>query len=168
MRQVALGVALCEASNGVRELGGENRGPRVRAYLNAVGINVPAPWCAAFVQYCTDVAFEGVGQVNPLNDVALEALVQSYFNWANEGGHIIRDEDAMPGDLILFKFGGKRWDHIGFVVRSLHNGEYRTVEGNTSAGVGASQAEREREGDGVFIRRRQLGLAPTCIVRWSA
>lgn len=167
---VTLGVALGDVDHGVIEEGGPNTGPRVRAYLKHCDppINVAAPWCAAFVQYVSDVSADALDVPNPLNDVRLEAYVQSYHDWAKANGKLVDVEEAKPGDLILYNFGGKRWDHIGIVMRPLHSGKIAAIEGNTGPGIGASAIERERDGDGVYVKVRQLGRQPIAIVRWAA
>jgi hypothetical protein len=166
---VALGVALGDVDHGVIEEGGPNAGPRVRAYLKHCDppINVAAPWCAAFAQYVSDVAADALDIQNPLNDVKLEAYVQSYHEWAKATGTIVDVAQAQPGDLILYNFGGHRWDHIGIVLRALRGGKIAAVEGNTSPGVGASAEERERDGDGVYVKVRTIGRQAIEIVRWS-
>lgn len=42
-------IARCEI--GVREIGENNRGPRVEEYLRAAGVQPPGAWCAAFVRW---------------------------------------------------------------------------------------------------------------------
>lgn len=170
LAHVALGVALGDVDHGVHEEGGNNNGSRIRAYLKHCDppINVAAPWCAASCQYWADFAADALGVQNPLNDVRLEAYVQSYHDWAKAAGKLIDVEHAQPGDLILYNFGGSRFDHIGIVLQPLHAGRIVSVEGNTSPGVGASAVERERDGDGVFVKVRTLGRQPIAIVRWAA
>lgn len=167
---VTLGIALGDVDHGVIEEGGPNAGPRVRAYLKHCDppINVAAPWCAAFVQYVSDCAADALDVSNPLDDVKLEAYVQSYHDWANAGGKIVDVAQAQAGDLILYSFGGKRFDHIGIVLRPLSGGKVAAVEGNTSPGVGASAEERERDGDGVYVKVRTIGRQAIEIVRWAA
>lgn len=166
---VALGVALAEAERGVHEEGGNNRGADIRKYLAACDppINVAAPWCAAFCQWATDVAAEAMGIPNPLDAVKLEAYVQSYHDWAKAQNRLVYISAAKPGDLILYNFGGTRWDHIGIVLRLLPGGMIACVEGNTSPGVGATNQERERDGDGVFVKTRIISRQPIAIVRWT-
>jgi hypothetical protein len=166
---VTLGIALGDVDHGVIEEGGPNAGPRVRAYLRHCDppLNVAAPWCAAFVQYVSDVAAEALDIYNPLNGVKLEAYVQSYHEWAKAHARIVDVAQAQSGDLILYSFGGKRWDHVGIVLRALSGGKIAAVEGNTSPGVGASAVEREREGDGVYIKVRTIGRQDIEIVRWA-
>lgn len=169
IRLVALGFAASEADHKVREVGGNNRGPRIREYLDNVGIAVDAPWCAAFVAYCADGAARVLGTPNPLDDVQLEALVQSYYDRFQ--GSQVAAADVLPGDLALFRFSGSdRWNHIGFVAQPPKPGStaFWTVEANTSAGVGATDEEREREGDGVYVKPRELGAGyPVCFLAWD-
>src|SRR5690554_3172510 len=109
---VTLGVALADADHKVREVGGNNRGPRITQYLRGVEppIHVDAPWCAAAVQYWSDVAARGLGVKNPLDAVRHEALVQSYYDHLKDRGEVAVDL-VEPGDLCLFQFpnGPDRW-----------------------------------------------------------
>lgn len=162
---VALGFAAAEADHAVREAGGPNTGPRIRKYLANVDppINVAAPWCAAFVQYCADRAAALAGAPNPLDAVKLEAYVQSYHEWAKKAGAIVPPEKAEPGDLVLYDFHGTRWDHIGIlVVRPDADSWFRAIEGNTNEAG-------SRDGDGVFFKLRRLNNGyPVEFVRWAA
>lgn len=170
LQHVALGMALGEAEWKVREEGGENRGPRVTAYLRNTDppIAVAAPWCAAFLQFVADRAADHMMMANPLNEVRQEALVSSYWSWASQEGHLVDLANAEPGDLVLFNFRGKGWDHIGLVVQRISANTLVTVEGNTSAGVGTNRVEQEREGDGVFVKHRSTDRQPIALIRWAA
>lgn len=177
LRNAALAVAIGEAANDVREEGGENRGEKVREYLSNSGIEIAAPWCAAFVQWCADSAAGYLGVRNPLDDVNREALVLDYAILGDERAWIVEPFEARAGDLVLFEFGDAgRWNHIGFLEERLQyvvQGErrvyrsFRTVEGNTSPGVGSTSSEREREGDGVFRKVRKIANRPTLFLSWD-
>lgn len=145
---------------GVREES-ENWGTEVKDYLAAAGIWVPAPWCAAFVNWCAESAARLLGLSSPLEEVVLQAYVQSYFEWAQDGERLISAEEAGPGDLFLLWFPRLgRYGHIGWVdeVRE-HHGDYLTIEGNTNA-AGA------REGLYVMERIRPITRAVK-FMRWS-
>jgi hypothetical protein len=159
MSYAALGAALAEADHKVRESGGNNRGPRIREYLKNVGFAEGAPWCAAFTQYCSDVAARGLGVVNPLDEVVQEAIVQSYYD--RFMGSVV--EVPQSGDLVLFKFSGSAtWNHIGFVAQPPRAGKttFWTVEGNTGD-------VDQRDGDGVYLKPRELGKYPVCFIAWD-
>ena len=155
---VALGVAAAEADHKVRETEGNNRGARIRQYLAGAGISVDAPWCAAFVDYCYDLAARTLGASNPLEPVKLEALVQSYYDRLQ--GDQIEPYEVEPGDLVLFKFPGPdRWNHMGLVSQPPKQGStvFFSVEGNTGD-------VDQREGDGVYVKPRDIAKQPTCFI----
>lgn len=162
---MALGVAACDADHKVREVGGNNKGPRIRQYLASVDppINIAAPWCAAFVFYCAELAARTLGIRNPLDPVRQEALVQSYYDWFRPGGSVVEAKDTLPGDLVLFRFNDSvTWNHIGFVAQTPNeDGVFWTVEGNTSE-------ENQRDGDAVVLKPRELNAGyPVCFIRWA-
>jgi uncharacterized protein YfaT (DUF1175 family) len=150
---------------------GTNDGKAVRRVLKNAGINVAAPWCAAWVQDISDSAAKSLGMSNPLDEVKQEALVQSYANWASakpKDRLVIFPSRALPGDLVLFKFGtADRWNHIGIVTHPPHDdatgAAFRTIEANTSSGAAGSQ----RDGDGVYERIRTVVPGKTMFVRWA-
>lgn len=159
-----LGVAAAEAARQVREVGGNNRGVDIRRYLAACDppINVAAPWCAAFVQWASDVAAHALGVPNPLDDVRDEALVQSYYDFFAPHG-VVPFELARPGDLAVFRFpnGPARWNHIGILARKPdQHGMFWCLEGNTSDA-------NQRDGDGVHLKPRMANTAyPVEFIRW--
>lgn len=158
----ALGAAAHDLRRGVRE-SRANAGREIDHMLRNAGITVAAPWCAAFVQDVTDSAARALGVVNPLDAVKLEALVQSYVNWAESEGRMFRDASkVVPGDLVCFKFAPyTRWNHIGIVrVPPTAEGVLKTIEGNTN--VAGS-----REGDGVYEKSRNVVKDRVCFIRWA-
>jgi len=145
-----------------------NDGRDVKHILRNAGINTPAPWCAAWVQDVTDSAAKSLGVVNPLDAVQLEALVQSYANWAAQDAAkriVSFPSRAIPGDLVLFKFGTSgRYDHIGIVKRAPRDdaggAAFYAMEGNTNAAG-------SREGDGVYEKIRSVVPGKTLFLRWA-
>lgn len=171
LRDGVLGAAIVEADHGIHE-GKEEDRQRVLRYLKncTPPISVRAPWCAAFVQYLTDIVAHARGKKNPFDAVMQEALVQSYFNWGTEKGLVLPRGAVSPGDLVLFQFNGsKTWNHIGFVLEGPRNGRFRSIEGNTSPGVGATDEERERNGGGVWLKDRRTDASyPVTFLRFPA
>lgn len=172
---VTLGFAAADADHRVREVGGNNFGPRIKQYLDSLDppLKQGAPWCAAFVQYCSDRAAKVLGKPNPLDAVKHEALVQSYYDHFEK--FVVPGERATksgfypePGELVLFKFpvGGKpadRWNHIGIVAQYPSQGSpiFWCIEGNTGD-------VDQRDGDGVYLKPRDMSKYPTCFIRWGA
>jgi len=157
-RELALRWALREAKRGVREKGGNNRGPDVEKYQRATWLSGTGwPWCMAFVVWC----FRQAGY-----DIRRTAGVEDFDTWArSEGTQVDR---PLRGDVVLFDLDGdgKYDDHTGFVVRCLSiriAGSWllRTVEGNTSSGEAGSQSD----GDGVFVRTRLVRKSRVHFVR---
>ena len=166
---VSLGVALAHADFKIREEGGNNRGPMIRKYLASLDPPMAegAPWCAAFAAYCSDVAARALGIANPLDAVKLEALVQSYYDYFRLDviGPAVKPE---PGDLVLFKFGkdgkpSETWNHIGIIAQAPKPGLTIAwvVEGNTGD-------IDQRDGDGVYLKPRDLAKLTSCCIRWAA
>lgn len=158
----ALGAAAHDLRRGVRE-SRENAGKEIDHMLRNAGITVAAPWCAAFVQDVTDSAARALGVANPLDAVKLEALVQSYVNWATEAGTLVTDPARVqPGWLMVFRFAPyTRWNHIGFVLRRrVADGTVETIEGNTNTAG-------SREGDGVYQKVRRAGDSHTAFIAWA-
>lgn len=120
-----------------------NRGPMVDKYLHSVGINVPAPWCAAFVSYnLQQLKIPNPGTAwSP--DYAREKdaiFLRKKFAWS-----------PLPGDVVTYYYPNlRRVGHVGFFCRKDLSGYIITIEGNTN-GAGS------REGDGVYKKKREIG-----------
>lgn len=168
LRLKTLEIARGEYQAGVREQGGNNRGPRVSQYQKAAGIGSEA-WCAAFVNWCAEQAAASMRVKSPLERVPLQGYCQSYYEHFKKLGFLVKPEEAMPGDLFLLWYqnlnrGKGRYGHIGFVFRNQpdENGFY-SIEGNTTLkGTRDSSA-----GDGVNSLFRRYTAKPTVFVRWT-
>lgn len=129
-RERALEVALAEAHAGVHEIGGNNRGPMVAAFLASAGIAVPAAWCMAFVHWC----YLRVGLV-----LGGGASVGFFEEWGSANGDLV--SRPLRGDLGCWDYThqtGYAWgDHVFIVERVLALGPFgfllKTVEGNTGS-----------------------------------
>jgi hypothetical protein len=155
-RLVAAALEVARSEIGTRERG-VNDGPKVRGFLRAAGIGVPAPWCCAFVYYCIKQAAEVLDVPNPL---VKTAYCPSLANWAKSEGVLMTKPAA--GDIFLSygRTGGVyRAFHTGF-VSGVEGARFATTEGNTN--IGGS-----REGVGVFARTRPVSGAYK-FVRWGA
>lgn len=102
-------------------------------------------YCAMFVSWvyaqCPNDSIPG----------GMFAYVPYGINRARAAGAIVSFEQAVPGDLICFDWGGDGVaDHVGIVEGYPSNGTIVTIEGNTSAGTTGSQSN----GGGVYRRTR--------------
>lgn len=103
------------------------------------------PYCAMFISYCLDWA-----------GVTAEGVPGAYVPWIlsanSDAGRLVFNEDAEPGDLVMFDWQGDGIaDHIGIVEENhADEGWMQTIEGNTSPGSGGSQSN----GGGVYRRAR--------------
>ena len=135
---------------GIREEGGENHGPRILQYMRATWMpdesnKAGYPWCAAFVCWVVTEAVRAL-QLPKKDYVYQGADAYGWEKFARKKGwHVLtRDEQALPGDLVIFEFS-----HIGIVVQDLGPNHYfHTIEGNTNG-------DGEREGDGVYKKERE-------------
>lgn len=111
------------------------------------------PYCAMFSSYCLDWA--GVPCVGMPS-----AYCPDIVNAGREAGCTQYNEDAEPGDLVLFDWDGDGLaDHIGIVEENHPDEGYMTtIEGNTSSGSAGSQS------NGGVVARRQRGYGSICCV----
>jgi hypothetical protein len=122
---------------------GSNWGGTIPQYLASVGINSPAPWCAAFVYYCFEHAHD---VVNILPRTGYTPLIH---RWVKANKRIITAQQAQKADLVLFWFPAlKRVAHVG-IVGKITPSDVWTIEGNTND-------EGSREGYEVARRKRKL------------
>lgn len=129
IRERALRIAQTQV--GVKEdPPGSNWGPKVRRYLAAAGIKVPAPWCAAFVTWCYAQAGKKLTFPN-------RASVGFFEDWAKKEGFLVTKPQR--GDLVVYRWDDDDWpDHIGFIEKVTaikwnskeFAGRATTIEGN--------------------------------------
>jgi hypothetical protein len=131
-----------KACVGVTEVGGDNRGTMVELFQDVVGDVQREPWCLAFLQACIAYVEELHGVRSPL--IATEHCLTLWL--ASKAAY-----PAQPGDIILWRMGNTKNGHAGLIT-GVNSLLYDTVEGNTGAGSAI-----ERNGDGVFAKRRARG-----------
>ena len=124
----------------------ENWGPQIEKYLKAAGLDVPAPWCAAFVNYCAEQAAQVLHIPSTLEEVINEAYCPSYAAWAEKKGYLVKPKfnsttkkweipsNVVPGALFLVWSGSRgRYAHIGFVESvDFENARFISIEGNSN------------------------------------
>lgn len=125
----------------VREELGRNHGKWVDDFLHeAGGIDFPAPWCAAAINWCCEM----VGAWNPEKG---DAAVITWRNAAKAQNRF--NTEPKRGRLCFMITPGKSTGHIG-IVKGFEDGVVLSIEANTSSGKSGSQ----RDGDGIYRRAR--------------
>ena len=127
----ALEVAIGELASGAGEVGGDNRGPFVRKYLNGMA-DEGSSWCAGFVSFCFSQNTAGI----PFPyTVGARDMLKKFRDrgWAHQpqSGY-----EPKPGDIVVWwreKLAGWR-GHVG-LVHQVRDGMVYTIEGNKSPRV---------------------------------
>lgn len=116
-----------------REIGGQNKGPWVRAYMDGRE-GRQYPWCAGFVCTLLAQACEELGRTLPIApSVSVDRLAAS----AKNTGRLLvgRDDRSRStlraGDIFLVRRNAQDWTHTGVVIR-MHDEVMLTIEGNTN------------------------------------
>jgi hypothetical protein len=144
--------ALCHLAQHPREIGGQNRGPWVRMYLNGHDGREWA-WCAGFATFILHQATESLNVAMPIpGSFSCDTLVAQ----ARDAGLFISEAEARnrhmelitPGSLFLVRRTDTDWTHVG-IVHEVQELLIRTIEGNTND-------DGDREGYEVCTRTRGL------------
>jgi hypothetical protein len=142
-------VCAAEACVGIREEGGNNRGPLVEMMEDTIHEAHGMPWCMAFVQSMISYVEErtGVKSLLPVSAGCLDV-------W-NKSPALRANADPLPGAIVVWRHGDTAQGHTG-ILRSFPGKPHETmslVEGNTEAGVSTS-GKVERDGGGVYATNR--------------
>lgn len=139
---------------GITENGKNNRGERIKEYLNNVGLSEGYAWCAAFVAWVLD----NCGIKNSVNAMSTSAFIKSdvIYTDGKFKKSFSNTNDIMLMTLSYDKFKNtnryKAIGHTGIVIK-LYDTYVNTVEGNTNeAGARDSRAGS----DGVYKKIRRL------------
>lgn len=132
----ALAFAINELKAGAGEVGGNNRGPWVKKYLDP-GRGVEGnSWCAAFVSWCYLQAVDGHMHAMPFNySIGARDI---YNQLRSKGWHYdgTGARQPKPGDIVCWwRESPSSWKgHIG-LVHHCKDGFLYTIEGNKAANV---------------------------------
>ncbi len=117
-----------------REIGGQNKGPWVRLYMQGKE-GTQWPWCCGFVSYLLQQACGSLGVPVPLKYsfscylMAKEAQEKLIFLAENKLETIPRKQ--LDGSLFLVRKGAGQWSHTGVVLQAEDDYFY-SIEGNTN------------------------------------
>ena len=131
------------------------RGPQVNEYLAAAKVAPGNPWCASFITW----SLEKAGHKMPGGGWA---AVQTWVRNAEQGNNglkIVSAEEARPGDIVAYDWGGQEDfgadGHIGFLDSTVKGGKFTALEGNNADTVDPSRAVDGRREHQVHPHRGQ-------------
>lgn len=131
-----------------------NGGPMVERFQKAVdGKAAGEPWCVSFVMFCVmrvDELFARLGVTSQSHKLPPTEWSVGLYRMTPE---YLRRTIPRVGDIAVWQKIGSENGHAGIVVNPA---EIITVEANTSPGLLGDQ----REGDGVWMKRRPKGELP--------
>lgn len=137
-----------------REVGGANRGPWVRAYMEGVD-GSHRPWCAGFACQVVRQAARYAGISTPIpfrvacDEIVDDALADGRFLAGDELVGRSQPLAGIPrGSLFVERGETGGWSHVGIVI-SAAGPVMETIEGNTNDGG---------SNEGVEVCRRIRGL----------
>lgn len=144
---------------GVKEATGKNDGVEVESYLKSVGLGKGYAWCQAFLFWGFAKIATECGMNNPMPKTA-----GVLDNWNKSLKYqVSKGKKPEVGDVFVMDFG-KGQGHTGIVIEV--DGDYIvTIEGNTSADP--TLASEDREGQGVFKRRRKISSINKGFLRYK-
>lgn len=134
--RAALAKAIDEMKAGAQEIGGNNRGPWVKKYLEPAGLEEGNSWCASFVSWCyLQACGEDKNKMPFAYCPGARALLKQFKDkgWASEPQSGC---EPKPGDIVVWwRVSLHGWQgHVG-LVHSLKDGMLYTIEGNRSPQV---------------------------------
>lgn len=118
-----------------------NWGPDVKKYLNAAGVNAPAPWCAALLTWAL---IEAGADRKKLPDNAASTF--SWWAWAKENKLLSSRWAGAKRGVFGFWNARNGFGHIFAVTKVLSAFRVTTIEGNTN---------KAGSRDGRFVMRRE-------------
>jgi hypothetical protein len=115
------------------EIGGQNKGPWVRLYMNGHE-GAEWPWCAGFASYMLRQAAKTLNVSLPIkssfscDELAAQAEQRRIFL---PEARAVNKKIITPGSLFLVRKTTEDWVHTGIVLKAAQN-VFLTIEGNTN------------------------------------
>lgn len=129
-RKRVVEIARLQLDYKAREIGGENRGPWVRLYMQGRQ-GREWPWCAGFATWCLKMACWQCGVAMPIP----YAFGCDYLAGVAQSRNRFTDNPklAFSGHFFLVRKAPNDWQHIGIIEdMNLDTGVMTTIEGNTN------------------------------------
>ena len=144
------------------EVGGNNCGPWVRAYMRG-SEGKDQKWCAGFVSFVIEQAARDLKCNVPfprqvgVNALVADAKKTKRFISENElSTPLLRQSKLKAGNLFVSRSSTNNWDHVG-IMTSLIASTFDTLEGNTG-GEGGTDGANAREGNRSFKNKDFLRI----------
>ncbi len=139
---------------GIREQGGNNKGPMVELIQETLGGAGAEAWCMSFVQTCVAFAEYATGVKSPIY-----ASEHCMTTWNNTPKAQRVSSIPAAGAIIIWQHGSSTSGHTG-IVEACDGVNFTAFEGNTESGVNPSGSV-VRDGGGVYHTKRSLKGAGT-------
>jgi hypothetical protein len=134
---------------GIREVGGNNKGPLVELIQKTIGGASAEAWCMSMQQTCLAYVENKLNIRSPIyssehcltvwNKSPIESRVQFY---------------PKPGAIIIWRHGNTQNGHTGMVMENYGN-SIAAIEGNTESGL-KLDGSIERNGGGIYFTNRNI------------
>lgn len=140
-----------QALVGVREVGGNNRGPMVELIQETIGGANREAWCMSFVQTCLAYAEFKTGVSSPI--IGSERCTD-VWNGTPKSQRVKRY--PAPGAIAIWHYPPSDDGHTGIVEHYQVDDAYMNLfEGNTESGL-SDAGTIERDGGGVYYTKRSV------------
>ncbi len=134
---------------GIRESGGNNRGPLVELMQETLGGADREPWCMSFIQTMIAYAEVRTGKTSPV--FASEHCMTVWHNTPTFQ-RVVRW--PLGGAIAIWRHGSGPSGHTG-IVDSCDGQTFYSLEGNTESGLNP-HGKIERDGGGVYYTQRSM------------
>lgn len=139
-----------EACVGIREEGGNNKGPMVKLIQETLGGADSEAWCMAFMQTCIAYAEVKTGIVSPIYPSE-----HCLTTWGSTPKKQRVKTFPAQGAIIIWRHGSGPAGHTGMFSESTDGKTMHAIEGNTEGGLSPTGAV-ERDGGGVYFTSRSM------------
>ncbi|MEH6444422.1 MAG: peptidoglycan-binding protein [Oceanospirillaceae bacterium] len=137
LNNTVLSVAKQHLAQVPKEVGGNNKGPWVRLYMNGKEGNSQR-WCAGFVCAIVNQAAANLGGSCPFKrQVGVDALVKDaknsgrFISEPTVSNELARKNKVALGSLFVIRKSHDDWIHVG-IVTNVEAERFLTIEGNTN------------------------------------
>jgi hypothetical protein len=131
---------------------------RLRTLMQQAGWREGWPYCASFVEACYGHAYERLGASDAVVALIRRFFTPSVMQTFTNCGSYAEHRDPAPGAVFFMQKAMSPLGHAGLVLLSGRL-RFATIEGNTSPVI--ARASKEREGDGIYLKIRELSFART-------